>query len=102
MVTIYAKLLAKEHDLLGYTNYVFQNLDEAPFGKKYILTTRWPNWDHRNLEIGEIGYLTYNEVQAGVDKWWDGSNFVPYNYSNIIFIKFIKNKNTDNSKEIML
>lgn len=83
---------------MGYINYVFKNLDNAPFGHTYIMTTRWYNWQHRELDIGEIGYLTYEEVQAGIDKWWDGEKFTPYNYNNLIFIKFIKEK-ADNSKE---
>lgn len=90
MVTIYCKLVAKEHDLNGYTTYVFQNLEDAPFGHKYCMCTRWPNWEHRNIEINESGYLTYKEVIAGQDTWWDGSKFIPYNYTNIIFIKFVK------------
>ena len=54
------------------------------------MCTRWPNWEHRNIEINESGYLTYKEVIAGQDTWWDGSKFIPYNYTNIIFIKFVK------------
>lgn len=101
MVTIYCKLLAKEHDIGGYTTYVFKNLDNAPFGHQYLMCTRWPNWEHRNLDIGEKGYLTYKEVIAGVDSWYDGKDFIPYNYTNIIFIKFVK-ENKDNLKQIIL
>lgn len=64
------------------------------------MTTRWPNWQHKHLELGEIGYLTYKEVVAGVDTWYDGDTFIPYNYSNIIFIKFIeKEEKIDNSNK---
>lgn len=90
MVTIYCKLVAKEHDLGGYTTYVFQNLEEKSIYDKYLMCTRWPNWEHRNLDLGENGYLTYKEVVAGVDTWYDGTSFIPYNYTNIIFIKFVK------------
>ena len=101
MVTIHAKLLAKEHDIGGYTTYVFENLDDAPFGHKYLMLTRWPNWQARNIDVGEVGYVTYKEVIAGQDTWWDGANFIPYNYTNVVFIKFVK-ENKDNSKDILI
>lgn len=86
---------------MGYTTYVFKNLDSVSPFDKYIMTTRWPNWQHRNIDIGEIGYLTYKEVIAGQDTWWDGSQFIPYNYTNIVFIKFVKEKD-NSSKDIIL
>ena len=101
MVTIHAKLLVKEHDLGGYTTYVFENLDDASFGHKYLMLTRWPNWQCRNIDVGEVGYVTYKEVIAGQDTWWDGTNFIPYNYTNVVFIKFVKEK-PDNSKDILI
>lgn len=101
--TLHCQLKAKEHDLLGYTTYVFENLENASFGHKYCMITRWPNWQCRNVDIGEIGYVTYQEVIAGQDTWWDGSKNVPFNYSNLIFIKFIKENKLDNSiKDIIL
>lgn len=100
--TLYCQLKAKEHDLLGYTTYVFENLENAPFGHKYLMLTRWPNWQCRNVDIGEIGYVTYQEVIAGKDTWWNGTKDVPFNYSNLIFIKFIKENKKDNSKDIIL
>lgn len=96
-MTIKCQLIAQECDIGGYIIYVFKNLDKAPFGHNYIMVTRWPNWEHRSLELGEIGYLNYREVVAGVDTWYDGTNFIPYNYTNIIFIKFVKEQ--DNSKK---
>ena len=63
------------------------------------MCVRFPNWNHRLMELGEIGFLTYNEVIAGKDDWYDPSirSMVPYNYSNLIFIKFVKE--VDNSKK---
>lgn len=99
MFTIKAELVAKEHDLLGYTTYVFKCLEaNIPFGHNYVMCTRCPNWDARNIDIGEIGYLEYEEVHAG-EKWYnpqDGT-YVPYKYTNIYFIKFVKKE--DNSKK---
>ena len=98
-MTIYCQLLAKEKDLQGYITYVFKNLEDAPFGHKYVMCTRVRNWEHRNIDIDEIGYLTYSEVIAGEDKWFDRvtNQFIPYNYTNIYFIKFVKK--VDNSKK---
>ena len=100
MITVRCKLLVKEQDLLDYQTLVFENLEpNPPFGKHYIMCVRFPNWNHRDVEEGEIGFLTYNEVIAGRDGWYDSStgNIVPYNYSNLIFIKFVKE--VDNSKK---
>ncbi len=101
MVTIYGKLLAKTHDIGGYTTYVFQNLDSAPFGHKYVMLTRWPNWQCSNIDVGEIGYVTYKEVIAGKDTWWNGSDFIPYNFTNLVFIKFVRKKDTS-KKDIII
>lgn len=103
-MTIYCKLVALEEETLGYITYVFECLEpDATFGHRYVMTTRWPNWQHKYLELGEIGYLTYKEVVAGVDTWYDGDTFIPYNYSNIIFIKFIEKeeKIDDSNKDII-
>lgn len=90
-MTILAKLLVSESDSMGYITYVFECLDDSIIKQtKYIMCTRFPNWDHRKIEIGEIGFLNFFEIKAGVDKWFDGTKFVPYRYSNIQFMKFIE------------
>ena len=104
MQTIKAKLIAKEHDLGGYTAYVFKVLEQnPPFGHNYIMVTRLPNWNHKNVDLEEVGYLTYKEVNAG-DLWYcqETGKMVPYNYTNIYFIKFILEKQQDNSKYITI
>ncbi len=55
------------------------------------MCTRYPNWDHRDIDIGEIGYLEYEEVKAG-ESWFNSqtNTYVPYKYTNIYFIKFVK------------
>lgn len=104
-MTIFAKLVAKEEDLLGYVNYVFEVIEEeevARLGTKYILATRYPNWNHRKIELNEIGYLDFMEIQAGVSKWFDGEKMIPYNYNGIQFNKFIpKPREKDKNKYIM-
>lgn len=103
MQTIHCQLIASEHDICGYITYVFKSLDEAPFGKKYLMLTRLPNWDHRPIDLQERGYLTFKEVEAGVDKWYcpETGQMIPYNYTNIYFIKFVKEQ-VDNKKDVIL
>ena len=103
MFTIKAKLLAKEHDFGGYTIYVFLNLENSPpFGHKYVMVTRLPNWNHRNIDLNEVGYLSYKEVNAG-DLWYcqETNQMIPYNYTNIYFVRFVSEK-LDNSKDIII
>lgn len=97
--TLYCKTVAKEIDLLGYQTLVFKNLDKAPFGYEYCMTTVFPNWESRVPDISEIGYLYYDEVVAGIDNYYDRitGTFIKYNYSNLIFKKFIKE--VDSSKK---
>lgn len=90
-MTVLAKLVAKQTDSLNYTTYVFECLDEEiRRNTLYIMCTRFPNWEGAKIEIGEIGFLGFFEIRAGVDSWYDGNKMVPYRYSNIQFIKFVK------------
>lgn len=98
MRTILAKLLETSNDLFGYITYVFEILEEEEIqfsNSKYLMCIRYPNWDHRPLEKGEVGYLKYNEVRAGLDTWYDGKDFIPYKYNDIQFLKFIKKTNNE-------
>lgn len=101
-MTILAKLVAKEHDVLGYVTYVFECLDvEVIKHSKYIMCTRYPNWNHRNIDLGEVGYLNCMEIRAGIDKWFDGHKMIPYNYNGIQFIKFIPKPENTNYEYIL-
>lgn len=98
MKTILAKLIETSEDLFGYITYVFEILEEEEIKfseSKYLMCVRYPNWDHRSLNKGEVGYLKYNEVKAGLDTWYDGKTFVPYKYNDIQFLKFIKKTNEE-------
>ena len=55
------------------------------------MCVRWPNWDHRELRNGEVGFLSYSIIEAGVDTWYSytDTKFIPYNYTCIQFNKFI-------------
>ena len=101
MITIFSKLLAKLDEGLGYTTYVFQNLEESGWDRKYCMVTRCPNWDHRVINIGEEGYLTYEDHIAGDSKWFDGQNFQFYRYTMSQFMKFIA-KPTELKEEFIM
>ncbi len=90
--TLYCELLEKEEDLMGYQILVFKNLNKAPFGHEYCMTTVFPNWESRVPEKGEIGFLSYEIVFAGIDTYYDRDtdSILKYNYNNIIFKKFVK------------
>ena len=101
MITL-AKLVAREIDSMGYITYVFESLDEEiRKDTKYIMCTQFYNWDHRIVEIDEIGYLNYVELRAGIDKWFDGNKMIPYNYNMIQFIKFISKPKKESYEFIM-
>lgn len=90
MITTRAKLLVSVEDGMGYISYVFECLDEDMIKEtRYIVAKRFPNWDHRSIEIGEVGFLTVEELRAGMTKWFDGKQMVPYQYNDIQFIRFI-------------
>ena len=91
-IVLHCELVAKENDILNYQTLVFKNLNSAPFGHNYIMTTVFPNWESYIPEIGEVGYLLYDEVTGGIDTYYDRvtDSIVKYNYSNFIFKKFVR------------
>ena len=92
MNIVKAKLVTYFTDFGGYTNYVFEKDEYSDAYDHYIMCTRFPNWEHEKVNVGDSGFLSYREVRAGVDTWYDcktGSN-IPYNYSGVHFLKFVK------------
>ena len=84
------KVVASELDSLGYITYVFEYLEQDRRTlSPYLMCIRWPNWEHKHLDLGEIGYVEYKEIREGIDTWFDGNKLVPYRYSTVQFIKFI-------------
>lgn len=61
---------------------------------KYIMCTRFPNWDSPVLDVGDVGYVKYREVFGGIDEWYDKLNdeLVKYNYTDIHFLDFVYEK----------
>ena len=104
-MTTYSQLIASEDDLMGYTTYVFKSLEtDVPFGKRYLMLTRCPNRDAKPINIGDIGYVTYEYEEAGKDKWYckETGQIIPYNYTNIYFKKFVKKEDNSNKDIIIL
>lgn len=101
-ITALVKLVAKYEDF-GYTTYVFECLEEYMIKQtKYIMCVRYPDWQHKELNIDDIGYLEFREIRAGVDQWFDGENMIPFRYDSIQFIKFIdKPKEKEDEKYVM-
>lgn len=89
-MTVLSKLVAFRNEGNGYLVYVFKCLDPEIYSKTpYIMCVRYPNWQHEDISLGKEGFLTFEEVKAGIDKWYNGSTMIPYNYNNIQFIKFV-------------
>lgn len=101
-VTYYVKLVAKLHENLGYINYVFENLNFNDYDYQYFTCVRFPNWDSPNVDLEDVGYVTIKYVREGIDKWFDGTDFKNYNYTNIIFLKFIPEKEKTNINMIKI
>lgn len=80
------------HEPGGYVTYVFEILkkgDRNFLQSDFIMCVQYPNWDHRDLRVGEEGYLCYRDIQEGLDKYFDGKNMVSYKYSTTQFMKFV-------------
>ena len=91
-MTLLCKLIASTTDYFGYTTYVFRLLDPediAIWTYKTLTCTRYPNWQCRELQIGDEGYVEINIVKAGIDTWYDGEKQIPYKNNAKQFLKFI-------------
>lgn len=100
-MTVLAQLIASDTDSFGYVTYVFKRLDELAKEAQYVMCVRYPNWNHRLINLGEKGFLSFLEVKAGEDKWFNGKDMVPYNYSAIQFLKFINMPETLTNSYVM-
>ena len=91
IMVILGTLVAKEAAPFGYSTYVFKCLDEEILKHtKYVMLTRLPNWEHRDIKLGEIGYIDFINVKAGVDTWFNGTSLEYYKYDGIYFMKFVE------------
>lgn len=64
------------------------------------MTVVFPNWEGYIPNLDDEGFLTYDSVNGGSDEYYDRyeESFKKYNFTNLIFKKFVK-KNLDNSKK---
>ena len=89
-VTLKVKLSAKTIDVDGYISYVFENLEAEDYYHKYVMCVQFPNWNQPTINVGDIGYVSVKYVKEGVSQWYDGEKMNVYRYTNIVFLKFIK------------
>ena len=102
--TLLVELSAVHTDYFGYITYVFKYLDQYDVDNhkcKMMCCTRYPNWQSRDLKIGDVGYVDIEVVIAGKDTWFDGEKQVPYKNNAKRFIRFI-DKPSENSNEYSL
>lgn len=101
-VTYRVRFVAESSDNMGYQNYVFENINYTDEDNRYMMCVRFPNWNQEYFDIGDEGYVTVKYVREGIDKWFDGTNFNVYNYTNVIFLKFIPIKEKITPSNIIL
>lgn len=101
-ITYKAKLVALDVDCLGYTNYVFENLNNTSIDDQFVMCVRFPNWEQKAFNIEEEGFVTFRFVEEGIDQWYDGKGLNKYKHTNFIFLKFIPLKPKVETTEIIL
>lgn len=89
-ITIHVVLKAKNVDIGGYITYVFENLNQTDYNSKYLMCVQFPNWNQTEINIGDIGYVNVRYVKEGISQWYDGEKMQVYKYTNVVFLKFIK------------
>lgn len=89
-ITLYVKLNAKAIDIGGYITYVFENLNYKTYDTQYVMCVQFPNWNQSEIEVGDVGYVNVRYVEEGISKWYDGEKMNVYKYTNVIFLKFVK------------
>ena len=87
---MYVVLKAKNIDIGGYITYVFENLNQTDYNSKYLMCVQFPNWNQTEINIGDIGYVNARYVKEGISQWYDGEKMQVYKYTNVVFLKFIK------------
>lgn len=96
MITIYCKIKAIQKS--QYTLIVVEDLNRSyEDDLKYVAVTLLPNWQQKPFELDDIGYLTFDSVDAG-DKFFnrDLNEEDMYRYTANYFISFIpENKKID-------
>lgn len=92
-ITIYCKILVIDQN--QYTNIVVEDLRrEYADDLKYVTVTVLPNWEIKDVELGNIGYLQFQSVEGGKTQYFKRvcEDFETYKYTNNYFISFLKEK----------
>lgn len=101
VITLHAKLRVACPEELGYKTLIFEDLEYSDSDFKYITCVLFPNWNQSPIKVGDVGYLQIKFISAGLDKWFDGKDFIPYKYTNIQFLKFVLEKEEEDNKLIL-
>lgn len=83
---IKARLVAVQDGL--YKQYVFEDL--LTFGN-FIMCTRCPNWSGGEVQMMQEGFLSFKDVEAGKDSYFNASTgtYHPYQYTATYFLNFV-------------
>lgn len=100
-LTLHAKLRVQCSEELGYRTLIFEDLEFKDSDFKYLTCVLFPNWNQSPIKVGDEGFLQVKYISAGKDTWFDGKEFVPYKYTNVQFLKFVKTQ-TEGDEELIL
>ena len=99
LVTYYGEVVAIQPG--QYTVYVFKNLDECDNSLlRYFIVTKLPNWNCKDLQLGDVGYVECDYVNAG-DIYYQSSTGTneTYKYTVCYLINFIEKQEKITTKE---
>lgn len=102
MITIYCQIKAIQQS--QYTLIIADDLSRTSIDDlKYVAVTLLPNWQHKHIELDEIGYLTFDSVSAG-DKFFnrDVKEYEIYKYSANYLISFVPEQKKIKMEQIKL
>lgn len=100
-ITLHVKLVAKAIDIGNYITYVFENLNYKDYDMQYIMCVQFPNWNQGEIVIGDIGYVNVRYVKEGISQWYDGEKMNVYKYTNVVFLKFVKEQEIVNGNFVV-
>lgn len=83
-----------------YSNLVVQDLAT----EKFLLLTVFPNWQGEIPKKGDIGYIEFEFVKAGVDKYFDKAQSQHFVYSNtyMFFKTYVKDTGKTSCDKIII
>jgi len=100
-ITLHVKLVAKAMDIGNYITYVFENLNWKDYNMQFIMCVQFPNWNQDEISIGDVGYVNVRYVKEGISQWYDGEKMNVYKYTNVVFLKFVKEQEIVNGNFVV-